>query len=345
MKLYKKILFLIFILIIFILFVEVIARIYFCNSTTAFNESSLFKPHPFKSFVLRENNSGDFDKTNSFGYRNKEFYKDKEKGVFRIVCAGGSTTYSSGAADDESTYPAYLEKYLNASSIKTKKSNFKFEVINAGIPAYNSLQNLIDLQTWLIYLKPDLIIFMTGLNDVICILNNSGFQNDYSHICRPFYIERPLIWEHSALLSLIFRNRVSALNRYLKNKNFLLDKIIYKAGAAESSIKNEFYLPFENYLKIYADICKSNNIRLIFVSQVFDNSKGKWSAVCLNLNSIVQKVSNDKKIPFFDLFSVFPYNDYRDFFYDSCHLNHQKGGYKIWAEKIGGFIESLGITI
>lgn len=70
---------------------------------------------------------------NSFGFRGEEFSPfDKDK--IRIFAIGGSSTFCAESQDNY-TWPARLEYYLN---IKQDK----FEVINSGFPFYNSLNYL-----------------------------------------------------------------------------------------------------------------------------------------------------------------------------------------------------------
>jgi hypothetical protein len=203
-----------------------------------FNEAILFKTHPFKLFELKENLNKGFDNTNSIGLRNREIEKKEENDV-RILCVGGSTTYSSGAKNINSTWPSYFEKYLQKNFIKNI-----IEVINCGVPAYNLLQNLIDFQTRLIFFNPDIVLIMAGLNDATAILKNTDFKTDYTHICKTFRLPECKIWEYSALLSLLFSNFTTPRNIYIKNKNYPLHEIIYKKNKTNINIemKNSIYL-------------------------------------------------------------------------------------------------------
>ncbi len=67
--------------------------------------------------------------TNSLGTRGKDFSKDKKEGTYRILFLGDSMTFGWGVEDDQ-TYPALVEKYLNDSGVGGKYS--KVETINAG---------------------------------------------------------------------------------------------------------------------------------------------------------------------------------------------------------------------
>lgn len=87
----------------------------------------------------------------------------KEKGSFKILCLGGSTTamgISKDLSDEEAAYPAFLEKELNKSKIR-----IKFKVINEGVCSVNSSYILSNLEKNIEKYKPDMIVTMIGLND------------------------------------------------------------------------------------------------------------------------------------------------------------------------------------
>ena len=93
--------------------------------------------------------------TNSFGFRGREFQKEKTPGVTRIICLGDSVTQNGFPA-----YPEALEGMLKATA-----AGKKYEVINAGVGSYSSFQGLKLLETKLLNLKPDIITVFFGWND------------------------------------------------------------------------------------------------------------------------------------------------------------------------------------
>lgn len=80
----------------------------------------------------------------------------KQKGAYRILCLGESTT----ALGDKDSYPRQLEGILNQYNI-----GIKFSVINKGIPATNTTVILSDLEKNIAQYRPDMVITMTGVND------------------------------------------------------------------------------------------------------------------------------------------------------------------------------------
>lgn len=80
----------------------------------------------------------------------------KEKGAYRILCLGESTTASGGA----NSYPSQLEKILNQRNI-----GIKFSVINAGLESIDSAFILSKLSENVNKFRPNMVITMIGLND------------------------------------------------------------------------------------------------------------------------------------------------------------------------------------
>jgi len=75
-----------------------------------------------------------------------------QKGIYRIMCLGESTTAGR--------YPSFLENILNQRNI-----GVRFSVINKGSPAINTGAILSELNDNLDKYKPDMVIVMMGIND------------------------------------------------------------------------------------------------------------------------------------------------------------------------------------
>jgi len=103
--------------------------------------------------------------------------------TFKIFCLGGSTTEfgnSKGIA-----WPDRLENELR----DTLKSD-KIIVYNAGKQWYTTLHSLINYEVNLRHHKPDLIIIMHNINDLLqnadfSHLSNGDFRADYGHFFGP----------------------------------------------------------------------------------------------------------------------------------------------------------------
>ena len=75
-------------------------------------------------------------KINSDGFRDREFSVEKPNSTFRIIFLGDSFTFGIGIESNE-TFPKLLENKLN--EVKNGKS---YEVMNFGVPGYNTLDEI-----------------------------------------------------------------------------------------------------------------------------------------------------------------------------------------------------------
>lgn len=134
----------------------------------------IYEPHPYLISAPKPNGKWEQFSVNSMGFRGREFRFKKPNNVYRVIALGESTTWGY-INDDEHTWPRELERYLN----EKYDGAVKFEVINAGVPGYNSLESLINLTIRLLDLSPDMIIVYHAYND----LKANGYSQsgcDYS---------------------------------------------------------------------------------------------------------------------------------------------------------------------
>ncbi len=88
----------------------------------------------------------------------------KPPGVYRIFVTGGSTAFGSGAPAQDRTIPGYLQARLDRELAPNSKR--RYEVINAASPAWTSSQERIWIENRLSELEPDLVVSLSGSNDV-----------------------------------------------------------------------------------------------------------------------------------------------------------------------------------
>jgi lysophospholipase L1-like esterase len=121
-----------------------------------------------------------FVQTNSQGYRGPEI-GEKKSGRIRILVLGGSTTFSWAVKDPTKTWVAQFEKLFPKNSV---------EVINAGAGYATSAELLARYMFKDRYLKPDVVIFHEGGNDVIPMWY-PDYNPEYTHFRGP--ATRPLV--------------------------------------------------------------------------------------------------------------------------------------------------------
>ncbi len=121
---------------------------------------------------------------NSWQMRSREEVRiPKPEGVYRIFLTGGSTAYSSGAPSQEMTIGAILEDRLNKNLTHLKER--RYEVFTFANPAWASTHERIAIENYLSELEPDMIISLSGNNDVFWGQTGSNvlwfniFSDDY----------------------------------------------------------------------------------------------------------------------------------------------------------------------
>ena len=107
-------------------------------------------------------NSGGLRERESLGYERRE-------GAFRILCLGDSVVFGFGVTR-EKAFPAVLENLLNTDE------DTQFEVINAGAPGYNTVQEMRFLEVEGCRYRPDLVLLFLVINDPesIRVLDSEG---------------------------------------------------------------------------------------------------------------------------------------------------------------------------
>jgi lysophospholipase L1-like esterase len=120
-------------------------------------------PNPDLSFAHVPNRSaflmGVPVSINSHGLRDREYPEVKPAGVCRIVMLGDSTTFGWGVPEEQ-TVAKILERELNSQA-----SPGSFEVLNAGVGNYNTVQEYTHYLTYDRQFHPDLVVLEYFIND------------------------------------------------------------------------------------------------------------------------------------------------------------------------------------
>ncbi len=96
---------------------------------------------------------------NELGFRGPSVAKEKPAGVYRIIALGDSFTYGTGV-DDQDTWPTLLEREL-----RSLAPDRPVEVLNWGVPAYNTRQEIALLNYRGPAYQPDLVLLCCYVND------------------------------------------------------------------------------------------------------------------------------------------------------------------------------------
>ncbi|GAB6037045.1 hypothetical protein JCM15519_16040 [Fundidesulfovibrio butyratiphilus] len=238
---------------------------------------------PVLGYRLKKNYHVDEYTFNSLGFRDKEFKKEKDPGVFRIICLGGSTTIGSHAGDNAYTYPSLLQDLLNFSP---NGGANRIEVINAGVFGYHSWHSLLRVMTELDALHPDMYIIMDGLNDIataslMSLKEIDALRNN----------------NHAALTRLVRSDK----DKFLLKADAVLQRLAtysilkrlaakLRASLGEGKTRNELAVKLEHFgfkqnVQAIIDHCNQRNILVMLVNYPWKVKPGTGSGADLARNS------------------------------------------------------------
>lgn len=324
-----------------------------------------WSPHHFLGHYPTPNYKHGENMHNSLGYRGEEFSVSKPAGTFRIVTIGASTTYSIDVQDYKNSYPRLLEQYLRESGFE------HVEVINAGVVAYTSYQNLINVQFRALPLQPDLIIVYQGFNDIPerFVYPYSRYLGDRSGSVEASNTDifMPDILEYSTALRILgIRIGQTASHSSIEwhfnqrprdypDREFSrqTNRGIYPSGIFEEvsvadMLENNPPVHFERNLVNLVAVTSSHQVKLILVTMVLDDDFHESAGSRKNLkfstdeyvqangqhNEVTRSIAALTGTPLLDLAALFP--DDHTLFTDALHMNESGNAKR--AQIIGDFV-------
>ena len=292
-----------------------------------------YQSHPFLSYMLRPNSMPHHKKyrINSAGFKSdREISEETPENTIRIFCMGGSTTYD-GEHNDPGTYPGKLEKLLSE-----RYPSKNFEVINAGVPSYTVLENMINLQIRLLDYDPDIVIYYGGANSARVNLTFSDlYESDQTHFRRSFPTDDWFDEQHHWWLSILEESRLFLFLRYkltnYKDKMYIHHYIFtvpIKQIAKSNHISQKGLIAFERELRNIVAISQEHGISPVLCTFTWNKDFPKdvggnpLFIPCINQqNEIVRNICFSKGIPLADVNRFFPNED--GLFVDDFHLSEK----------------------
>jgi len=198
--------------------------------------------------------SGKYVNVTENGFRRVSFSDEQSlwpisKDFFNIFIFGGSTTFGYGVSDEE-TIPAHIQKLI-------LKNNKKVRVYNFGRAAYFSIQERVLFEKLLLAgHKPDLAIFIDGLNDFFHYDDNPEYTDQMSLL---FAKDTKVILKEA--LDLIPLKKLISFS-WLNNKNnssIIIEK--------DEKFIDFVLLRYLNNKKIIESVAKNFDINTVFVWQ------------------------------------------------------------------------------
>jgi lysophospholipase L1-like esterase len=291
------------------------------------------------------------NKHDSLGFRGENVELPKPKGVYRIVCLGGSTTYSEGVNDYHESYPYLLEKNLRSSGWDN------VQVINAGVPGYSSLETLINFQTRVRGLSPDMIVIYQNVNDLHSRLvwPPEFYKADRSGIYQPPKLFNAIpIWEYSALIRLTLvrlglTDSHGSINQIIKLADtYIIDQDkLKKNGLANLNLREVLEtnkaIFFKENIQSLTTLAQSLGIKVVLSTFIYSEEFPETNILFSNQairdaieeqNEILRDISTNSGALLYDLAREVPAD--KEIFTDGIHFN-QKGN-EIRSKKIAEFL-------
>ena len=149
------------------------------------DELPILSAHPYLNYFPTPGFSIDgVQQHNIQGYRGPAVNVYRPENAVRILFLGGSTTYSYGVNNPDSTLPEQVRSFLPLKC--PDRYDQRLEVINAGLPGGTSAELLTHYLFKYRYYNPDIVVIHTGGNDAIGNALGSPYQPDLSHFRKTF---------------------------------------------------------------------------------------------------------------------------------------------------------------
>lgn len=313
--------------------------------------ASKYHPHRFLGYTPSPNYTRGKNYHNANGYRGESIPPVKSPDEFRIVCVGGSTTYTSSVENPSDAYPAVLEKQLH------DHGYLNVRVINAGAEGWSSWESLVNVNFRVLDLDPDMVIIYHAVNDVISrvVWPPEAFQADRSGSTRHFAGKHraETFWERRTLvrIAMISQGKWSsplelrnAFDEILPTNRFWTFYAQYKAGTypekffaktpIETILSTNTTEYFRRNMESMVASCEQQGVTSVLatfkVNRDFGSDGSADSSVVAAVthpaivaaieehNEVTRSIGDRLDVPVFDFSEVFPSSP--EFFADPVHL-------------------------
>ena len=326
----------------------------------------LYSPHRYLGYYPTPKYIRGRNKHNSLGYRGDEISMPKPKGQFRIVCLGGSTTYTAHVEDYRMSYPYLLGKYLNGKGYK------HVNVINAGGSGWSSGESLINFELRVLDLEPDMIIVYHGVNDINARLvwppeayrgDNSGRSApgqlgifmpgilEYSTLLRVLMIRTGKAESHAAFERTVNRSSETYYGALFRKQVIegVYPEGIFKEVSAEEMLKANKPVFFERNMRGIISIAKSHGIAVVLSSFAYSPlftdmpraSSREYIAAYREQNGLLKELARETDVYFYDFAGEFPTE--KRYYTDGRHVNEE--GAQLKAEYFGDYLIDNALII
>lgn len=278
---------------------------------------------------------------NSLGFRGPE---KKDNGIKQLplITIGGSTT-NCNYLSDSLTWSNKLYNQLGG--------RFNIWLNNAGLPGHSTFGHLLLLKDYIIKLKPAVVLFLIGCNDVerddLNASDKSNMTGKYKTVFT-FLSKKSELCNTIANLLRSRRAKIKSLSdTYIDLKGRINDTLALSDQVIEARLKKQStYLEgYKNRVNELVRICKDNNIRPVLVTQpslfgigrdglsganleLFRISEGMngllWWKMQELYNDVTRQVATEQGVLLIDLAKEMPKSS--AYFYDIVHFTNAGTG-------------------
>lgn len=274
---------------------------------------------------------------NAIGLRGPEL-PDASAKKLKILTVGGSTT-ECYFLNDDSTWPSRLSGDLG-------NDFHDVWLNNAGLSGHSSFGHIILVEDHLLNLKPDIIIFLTGIND---IENDGPSFHDKLNTRGSFPDLAHYLYNSSEVVNLVVNiMRGFRAQRLINTTDKFkppVAKYYYPHGdqlRKRVTAQQKYLGGYRARLQKLTDLCRSHSVLPVFMTQPLLYGPGIDSVTNVNLaaidldngtngelfwqllgmyNDVVKEVAAKNVVPCIDLASMMPKNSW--YYYDGAHFTNE----------------------
>jgi lysophospholipase L1-like esterase len=225
------------------------------------------------------------------------------------------------------------------------------QVINAGVPGYNSWELLVNLEFRVLDLEPDLVIIYEAVNDVHArMVEPSSYRGDDLGRRAVWQAPHVALWEHSALLRILSRTmnatRQVGIDDFVSSPTYVSwpfeDRLREENLDPAEILKENPPIYFRRNLENMVAVAKEHGVEIMFSTWAYSPYLKDYAAQNYyqegfkENNNVVKEVAADQQIPLFDFAAVMPQD--AKYWADGRHSN--EAGALVKAKLFADFIHT-----
>ena len=288
-------------------------------------------------------------------------YRHYTRPDLTLVFLGGSTV-ACIYVDEDQRYP-----YL-AGELLAQQTGKKITAINSGVGGNNSLHSLDILLNKVIPIKPDIVVMMHNINDLVTLIYDRTYwgKNPTRKPIVNFHFYKNLkgIKALSTLARDLYIPNLHAATRILSKKIFGKkvkdpdDEFAYIRGKQLTVDQAAILDEFKMNLQTFINLCRARRITPVLMTQFnrfkpnpdpkvlkamqgFQSDSGisvsEFMDLYAKLNEAIREVGKENGVPVIDLAALIPQD--KQYMYDEVHLNNR--GSQLAAQLISDRLRSL----